>query len=86
MPYCSSMAMNTFASYSLPLSEWNIIGCGWWKSAFAKCLHGERRSLPRPHMEAHQLSREEIDDGTHVDLLSMERELGEIRCPDMVWI
>jgi hypothetical protein len=28
MPYCSSMDTNTFASYSLPLSEWKMVDLG----------------------------------------------------------
>ena len=51
-----------------------------------ECLHGEQRSFPRPHVDAHQSPRKEIDDGSHVDLLPAKDEFREVGCPDVVWI
>ncbi len=49
-----------------------------------KRLHAERRSFPYCHMEADDLSREEIEDGRDIHLPAMEDEFREIRRPDVV--
>jgi len=62
---------------------------GWpWmvEERVRQCSHGERCSLSRPHVQTPELSRKEIDDRTHVDLLSMEGKLSEVGRPDMVRI
>lgn len=81
-PTSSKTATNAYASYSLPLSEWNISGCGWIRSADHNAWMVSGAPLRR--RRGHHSSGEKIDDRRYVYPHAMMREFREIRRPHVL--